>query len=80
MEQGHKQEIEEIIGQTVCPKGFACHRSAFEVLCKAKDIDIESFVVCLEEKPFACKFAVPFGDSYYCRSPVRVYMAKKLGR
>jgi hypothetical protein len=61
MEQGHKQEIEEIIGQTVCPKGFACHRSAFEVLCKAKDIGVESFVECVEEKPFACKFAVPFG-------------------
>jgi hypothetical protein len=37
-------------------------------------------VECLEEKPFICKFAVPFGDSYYCRSPLRVYMAKKLGR
>ncbi len=80
MEQTYEREIEEVIGQTACPKGVACHGSAFEVLCKAKDIGVESFVVCLEEKPFVCKFAVPFGYSYYCRSPLRIYIAKKLGK
>jgi hypothetical protein len=80
MEQAHEQEIEEIIGQTACPKDFACHRSAFQVLCKAKDVGIESFLECLEEKPFACKFAVPFGSLYYCRCPLRVYISKKFGR
>ena len=79
MEQTYEKEIEEIIGQTACPKGFACHRSAFEVLCKAKDIGVESFVVCLEEEPFECKFSLPFGYSYYCRCPLRVYVAKKFG-
>ena len=61
MEQVDKQQVEQIIGQSACPKGVACHRSTFEVLCKAKDIGVESFVECVEEKPFACKFAVPFG-------------------
>ena len=42
MEQADK-EIEEIIGQMKCPKDFKCQKLAFNVLCKAKDIGMESF-------------------------------------
>jgi hypothetical protein len=80
VERGDKKQIEEIIGQLKCPKDFKCYKSGFEVLCKAKDIGIESFLECLEETPFACKFAVPFGGLYYCQCPLRVYVAKKLGK
>jgi hypothetical protein len=80
MEQADKQQVEQIISQTACPKGFACHRSTFDVLGKAKDIGVDSFVVCLEEEPFECKFAVPFGYSYFCQCPLRVYIAKKFGK
>ena len=42
MEQADK-EIEEIIGQMKCPKDFRCYQCGLEVLCKAKDIGMESF-------------------------------------
>lgn len=78
MEQSHEQEIEQIISLTACPKGFACHRSTFEVLCKAKDIGVDSFLVCLEKEPFEC--SLPYGCSYYSRCPLRVYVGKNFGR
>lgn len=78
MEQGHQKEIEEIIGQLKCPKDFECYKSGFKVLCKAVDVGVESFLECLEERPFKCKFSVAFGGLYYCQCPLRVYIAKKL--
>jgi hypothetical protein len=80
MEQRYEKEIEEIIGQTACPKDFACHKSAFDVLCKAKDVGLASYVMCLENSANGCKFSVSYGDSYYCRCPVRVYVAKNFGK
>ena len=78
MEQDHTKELEEIIGEIECPKNFQCCESGFEVLCKAKDVGIEEFLECLDERPFACRFSVAFGDSYYCQCPLRVYISKKL--
>jgi len=80
MEQDDKKQIEQIISQMECPKDFKCHKSGFESLCKAKDIGIEGVVECLEENPKKCKFSVAFGYSYFCRCPLRVYIAKKLKR
>jgi len=75
----HKKEIERIIGQMQCSKDFECYTSGFETLCKAEDVGMESHLACLEERPFECKFSVGFlGDRYYCKCPLRVYIAKKL--
>jgi hypothetical protein len=78
MGEEEQKKIEEIIGQLICPKDFICAQSGFERLCKARDIGLESFMECLEEKSAGCKFALPFGDGYFCQCPLRVYLAKKL--
>jgi hypothetical protein len=70
--------IAEIIGDLKCPKDFRCYRSGFENLCKAKDIGIESFLLCLEKNPRECKFSLNIGYEYICECPLRVYIAKKL--
>jgi len=82
MEQEHKKEIERIIGSIQCPKDFICYKSGLEILCKAKDIGDGSYtrpyLVCSEENPSQCKFSVHFGDSYYCKCPLRAYIAKEV--
>ena len=75
-----KKEIEGIISQIQCPKGFRCYKSGFGELCQAKDIGLQSFVECLEEAAQTCPFAVPFASRYLCRCPLRIYVAKKLGK
>jgi len=79
MQQDHEKELREIIGDLECPKGFSCCTDGLENLCKAEDVGMESYLACLEERPFECKFSVSFfGDRYYCECPLRVYIAKKL--
>ncbi len=77
MEQADK-EIEEIIGQMKCPKDFICYGSGFEVLYKARDMGIESFLECLEKNPIQCRFSLSFAYTYFCQCPLRIYIGKKL--
>ena len=72
------KKVEEIIDGIKCPKDFECYKSGYDNLCKAEDIGIESFLVCLEEDPVSCKFSIPYGDAYFCQCPLRVYIAKKI--
>ncbi len=44
----------------------------------AKDIGIESFLECLEQKPKSCQFSVSFGLMHLCQCPLRGYLYKKL--
>lgn len=78
MDKDSKKQIEKIIGGIECPKDFKCYNSGFKNLCRAKDIGIESFLECLEKKPLECKFAFPFGLSYLCQCPLRIYISKNL--
>ncbi len=78
MEQEYEKELKEIIGEMKCPKRFKCCWSGFEVLCKAKDVGSESFLECLEEDPSDCTFSISFVNTYLCKCPLRIYIAKKL--
>jgi hypothetical protein len=72
------ENLERIIDRLKCPYGFVCYNSNLKELCKAKDIGMESFLVCLEEKPEECVFSMSLADSKFCRCQVRVYIAKVL--
>ena len=75
--QNHNKQIEKILDGIQCPKDFSCYTSGQERLCKAEDIGLESFLVCLETDPKKCKFSVVFGGMHFCQCPLRVYIAKK---
>lgn len=74
----HKKQIEQIIDGFQCPKDFVCYTSGQERLCKAKDIGLQSFLICLESDPKECKFSVAFAGVLFCQCPLRVYLAKKM--
>jgi hypothetical protein len=80
LEHSYEKEIEQIIGETDCPKGFVCYKSGFRNLCKARDIGLESFLECLEENPEECVFLLSFANVHFCDCLVRFYIAKKLGK
>ena len=71
-------EIEKIISTIECKKDIKCYESNFENICKAKDIGLKLFLVCLEENPQTCHFSLSFGKEYYCKCPLRIYIAKEL--
>ncbi len=73
-----KKKIKEIMDGMECRKDFKCAESGFEKLCRAEDIGIEGFLICLEEKNNTCNFAFSFGNKIFCNCPLRVYLGKKL--
>ena len=80
MDEQDRKALEEIIGGLFCPKDFLCYRSNLDSLCKAKDIGMKSFLVCLEENPQGCKFSIDGGDYFFCECPIRTYIAKKFSK
>jgi hypothetical protein len=72
------EEIRKLLGELKCPKSFICYTSGFKTLCKAEDVGMESYLKCLEEDPKVCVFSIGYGDAYYCKCPLRVYIAKTL--
>ncbi|MDY6951772.1 MAG: hypothetical protein SWE60_09680 [Thermodesulfobacteriota bacterium] len=79
LEADQKRQLEEIIGEITCPKGFKCYKSGLRALCRARDIGLDTLLECLEEDPESCKFSFAFyGYSYFCQCPVRVYVSKRL--
>jgi hypothetical protein len=80
MEKDYKREIEGIIGEMTCPKDFKCYKSGLESLCKAGFVHKQSFLRCLEKTPTKCKFSLSFEEACFCKCPLRVYIAKKLGK
>jgi len=41
-----------------------------KISCKTDDIGLESFLICLEEKPKKCMFSTLFGNRYFCKKPL----------
>ena len=80
MEQDLEEELKEIIDNLACPKNFKCYRSGLETLCKARDVGLETFIECLEENPNQCPFSMRLHGHDFCKCPLRVYIAKKLGK
>ena len=78
MEQDHQKRIEEIIRGMKCQKDFKCCKPGSGYLCKAKDRGMEGYLDCLEQEADLCEFSLPFGDGFFCRCPLRIYIAKNL--
>ena len=43
MDEKTKKELEEIMGDMECPKDFRCCKSGLKVLCKARDIGLDTY-------------------------------------
>mgnify|MGYP001075480391 CR=1 FL=1 len=74
----HKTEMEEIMQGMECPENFACFRKGFKNICKAKEFGIESILECLEEESEDCSFSFSYGHIYFCKCPMRNFVARKL--
>lgn len=76
----HRKQIDKIMAEITCRKHFRCVESGFENLCKARDFGGNNYLDCLEADPAECPFAMRFDDQHLCECPLRVYLAKKLGK
>ncbi len=72
------RQIEEIISQMKCKKDFQCYKSGFKEICEIKDIGMPDSIICLSKLPESCEYSFAFGDSCFCKCPLRLYIAKNL--
>jgi len=80
MTQDHIRQIEAVKSRMKCPRDFECEKSGFQKLGRRRIIGRGDLVECLEKRAAPCAFAMPFGDSYFCRCPLRLYVAKTFGK
>jgi hypothetical protein len=78
IEKDIQKQMENIICKIKCPKDFECYRSGFKILCRAKDIGLDSFIACLVAVPQDCKFSINFGEAFFCHCPLRICISKNL--
>jgi hypothetical protein len=74
--QEHQAQIEGIINGMECSKDFECYKSGFENLCKVRIFRNGELSECLDTKSWLCPFSFNFGNGYYCKCPLRKYIAK----
>jgi len=82
MERENNTGIEQIMAQMECAKDFVCYKSGFKKVCKARDGGLEGYIWCLEERMTArdCDYSLSFGEGMLCKCPLRIYLAKRLGK
>jgi hypothetical protein len=74
-----KDKIEKLIGEIKCDLDFRCYKSRFKDICEAKNIGMEDFIDCHDKTPTKCRYAMSFGDAYFCHCPLRNYLAREIG-
>jgi len=77
------KKIQEIMSEMQCPKNFKCAENGFAGLCRARDFGDDKALHCLEETSPPCQFAGVYNCGFqmrFCRCPLRVYVAKHLGK
>ncbi len=80
MKQEIGKEIREIIGKMECSKYFRCTAFGLKKLCKAKYIGKKKQLVCLESDAIDCEFSIDSVTEYFCSCPLRILIARKLGK
>jgi hypothetical protein len=75
-----QQNIEELINNISCSKGFACYTSGFEKLCKVMRFADGQKLECVDCPGSSCEFQAAFGWGHICQCPVRQYIARKFQR
>jgi hypothetical protein len=78
MQQEHKKQIERLLPDISCPKLVQCYYTGLQVLCKARDVGLQSLVECLEENAYQCPFSLSLSGLNFCKCPIRVYIAKNI--
>ena len=74
----HKKQIEQIISGMKCRKDFKCYKSGFKDLTRVQVFTASDLLKCLGDNPQKCEYASAFGDGYFCKCPVRLYISKNL--
>jgi hypothetical protein len=78
IDKKHIAKIKKMARKIACSMDFRCYKSDFKDICKAKDIGLQSYILCLDKNPQKCNFSIFFFDENLCKCPMRIYLLKEL--
>ena len=70
-----KAEIESIISEMDCPRGYSCYKSGFENLCHVRFLSGDKIIECLDAESDGCRYSEEIGFGTICKCPLRLYIA-----
>ncbi len=77
IEEAQKEEIKQKIKACECTKKIKCIDTNFQDVAPVKSVAAGELLECYTDRAAGCKFALPFGGTYFCRCPVRAYLFKQ---
>lgn len=77
IEQSQREDIKNKIEACGCNKQIKCIDTNFQEVAPVKNIAASELLECYTDKAKGCKFALPFGGTYFCRCPVRAFLLKE---
>jgi len=81
MDKKAKRDIAELVSTMECAKDFTCVKAGFEGICEVRDIGMDHNLLCLDKQACQeCGFGLTTGIAHLCRCPLRIHIAKSLGR
>lgn len=79
MKKDVQKQIEDLLKKHDSPEDCVFYKVGQGICCKAADVGLESFVLCLKPDSFRCKFSLFFGGASFCTCSIRIKIAKELG-
>ena len=80
MKKVNKRVLENLMKKIRCSKDFKCYKSGLKELCEAKDIGVNLVLVCKDDDAKNCNFSVGFASHYFCKCPIRFYLAQEMSK
>ena len=75
MGKRRKAEIERIKADMSCTKDFSCTSSSFSQGGRVEVFASGQLLECREADAASCGLSLSFGDGFYCKCPLRTYLA-----
>jgi len=78
MTNRREAEIERIKANMSCAKAFSCMSSGLAQAGRVNVFASGQLLACRETGAAACSHAQPFGNGFYCKCPLRMYLTRVL--
>ena len=72
----HKEQIEKMIADIECSKQYDCCEPTSGPLCRVGITTGGRFIECLDKRANTCSFAMSFGNGFFCKCPIRKFIAE----
>ena len=78
MKGDDKNKIEEATEGSISYDDFAYYNLGLEIDWKARDVELEAFIICHRENPSQCPYSISDAGSWYCSYPPVIHISGRL--